>query len=209
MRIWIMIFSAAVFAGGTCLGVALHPRIAPKPAPSTAPPSEPWGGWRGAGELSLHGFESQLDLGEEQQLELERIMTETQRDFEVMGRNMRYAHERSRDAIKKLLSEEQRKKLDELVADERRKRSESEIRKSVEAYTRILALSEAQARGLQEAFVESKAKRREAYEKHRGDRSQFRAIRDDQNRRVEKALTPEQFKQYLEIQNLTEDRRGS
>lgn len=208
MRLWIMIFSAAVFAGGTCLGVALHPRLAPKAPTAATPAPEAWGGWRGA-ELSLHGFESQLDLSEEQQQELERIMTETQRDFEVLGRNMRYAHERSRDAIKKLLQEDQKKKLDELVSRERRKRSEAEVRKSVEAYAKILALSEEQARGLQEALLEGKTKRREAYEKYRGDRSPFRSIREEQNRKVEKALAPEQFRKYMEIQDLFEDRRGS
>lgn len=209
MRLWIMIFSAAVFAGGTCLGVALHPRLAPKPAPTPpAPVAESWGGWRGGPELSLHRFESQLDLSEEQQQELERIMAEAQRDFEAYGRAMRAAHERSREGIKKLLLEEQKKKLDELVAEERRERSEAEVRKSVEAYARILSLSEAEARGLKEALVEAKAKRREAYEKHR-DRSFFRSVREAQNQRVEKALTPEKFRQYLEIQNLMDDRRGS
>ena len=31
MKIWILIFSAALFVGGTCLGVALQPKIAPPP----------------------------------------------------------------------------------------------------------------------------------------------------------------------------------
>jgi len=208
MKFWILIFSAAVFAGGTCLGVALHPRIVPQPpAVTPPPPPEPWGGWRGP-ELSLHRFESQLDLSEEQQQELERIVGETQRDLEGLGRAMRAAHERSRDGIKNLLLEEQKKKLDELISQERRVRSEAEVRRSVEAYTKILSLSEERARGLQEALVEAKAKRRDGYDRHR-DRSFFRAIREEQNRRVEKVFTPEQFKQYLEIQNLMDDRRGS
>ena len=40
MKLWILIFSAALFAGGTCLGVALHPRIAlPKPAEAPSAPA--------------------------------------------------------------------------------------------------------------------------------------------------------------------------
>jgi hypothetical protein len=208
MKAWILIFSAAVFAGGTCLGVALHPRIAPQPpTPAPAPAPEPYS-YRG--ELSLHGFESQLDLSEEQQAELERIVSETQRDLEYLGRQMRSAHEQSRDGIKNLLHEDQRKKLDELVSQERRKRSEAEVKKAVESYAKVLSLSSEQTAALQDALVEAKAKRREAYssERHR-DRSFFKSIREAQNQRVEKALTPEQFKQYLEIQNLMDDRRGS
>jgi Spy/CpxP family protein refolding chaperone len=208
MKAWILIFSAAVFAGGTCLGVALHPKIAPQPpAPAPAPAPEP--SYRGP-ELSLHGFESQLDLSEEQQVELERIVSETQRDLEGLGRAMRAAHERSRDGIKDLLHEDQKKKLDELVAQERRKRSEAEVKKAVESYAKVLSLSPEQAAALQDALVEAKAKRREAYgsDKHR-DRSFWRSIREAQNERVKKALSPEQFNQYLEIQNLMDDRRGS
>jgi hypothetical protein len=35
MKIWILIFSAALFVGGTCLGVVVQPRIA---APAPPPP---------------------------------------------------------------------------------------------------------------------------------------------------------------------------
>ena len=209
MKLWIMIFSAAVFAGGTCLGVALHPRLAPKPPAATPPSTEPWGGWRS--ELSFHRFASELGLSDEQDQQLERIVSETQRHMESFGFGMRTAQDQSRDRVKAILTAEQNRKLDELVAQERRKRSEAEVRKSVEAYTKILALSEEQARGLQEALLEGKAKRREAYasDKHRGDRTQLRSIREEQNRRIEKAISPDQFRKYMEIQDLFEDRRGS
>ncbi len=207
MKLWIMIFSAAVFAGGTCLGVALHPRIAPQPAPATSSSPELWG-WRS--ELSFHRFASELELSDEQDQKLERIVSETQHHMESFGFAMRAAHEQSRERVKAILTEDQKKKLDDLIDQERRRRSEAEVKRAVEAYTKILALEEGQARALEEALVEAKAKRREAYrsDKHR-DRSFFRAIREEQNRRIEKGLKPEQFRQYLEIQDLMDDRRGS
>ncbi len=204
MRIWIMIFSAALFAGGTCLGVALHPKLALR-APAAAPAApEPWG-WRS--ELSFHRFATELGLSDDQDQKLERIVSETQHRMDSFGFAMRAAHDESRERVKAILTEEQNRKLDDLIAQERRKRSEAEVRRSVEAYTRILALTEEQAAGLREALLEGKAKRREAY--HRGDRSVFKTIREEQNRRIEKSVAPEQFRKYMEIQDLFEDRRGS
>ena len=156
MKLWIMIFSAAVFAGGTCLGVALRPKLAP-PAPKAAAPAyEPW---RGGPELSVHRFVHDLDLSEDQDAELDRILEDTHRDNDAYGRAMRAAHERARDRVTALLTGEQKQKLDTLLEAERRRRSESEVKKAVDAYTRILKLTPEQAAGLSGVLAEGKNRR--------------------------------------------------
>ena len=66
MKIWILIFSAALFAGGTCLGVALQPKIAP-PVPPAAKtvPEMPWESHRSP-QFSVTRFREELKLSDEQ-----------------------------------------------------------------------------------------------------------------------------------------------
>lgn len=205
MKLWIMIFSAAVFAGGTCLGVALHPRLVG--ARPERPSVEGPGGWNRHGEFSVTRFASELDLTEEQDLELDRILGETQRDVEAYGRAMRAAHDRSRERVMALLTAEQKSKLDGLMAAEKRKRSEEEVRRSLARYQKLLGLSEEQSKAAGAALAEGRSRRSAWFEKNKrdGGRDAYHAFqkssRDEQNRAFERILTPEQYAKYVEFQD--------
>jgi len=206
VKFWIMLFSAALFAGGTCLGVALHPKLAAPPAAAPKPAPEPaWSGWRG--EYSVTRFAQQLGLSEEQDAELDRILEDTHRDSEAYGRAMRGAHDRARERVTTLLTPEQKTKLDALLAEERRQRSESEVKKAVDAYTRILKLSPEQIRSVRDILAQAKARRHEHFsdEKKRdrdGARAFFRKLKDEQNAKIQTVLAPEQYAAYQGVQEL-------
>jgi Spy/CpxP family protein refolding chaperone len=206
VKFWIMIFSAAVFAGGTCLGVALRPKLVP-PAAKTAP--ESWGGY-GRGEFSVTRFAHELSLSEDQDSELDRILEETHRDSEAYGRAMRAANDRARERVTALLTGEQKQKLDALLAAEQKRRSEAELRRTVDGYTRILALTPEQSKALSAVLTEARARRHEHFsgqDKKRekeSTRAFFRALKEEQTAKLQKALTPEQFATYRDIQELSE-----
>src|SRR6185436_6964997 len=91
MKFWILIFSAALFAGGTCLGVALQPKIAPaQPAVKIDPPpvAQPVVD-RHRPEFSIHRFASELELTAEQDRELDAILSETHEEMQALGRATR------------------------------------------------------------------------------------------------------------------------
>ncbi len=70
MKIWILIFSAALFAGGTCLGVALQPKLKqPEPVVAVVPPTPMPPPDRHRHEFSVHRFASDLELTAEQDRE--------------------------------------------------------------------------------------------------------------------------------------------
>lgn len=211
MKFWIMLFSAALFAGGTCLGVALRPTIVPAAAPAAPPPAPErdwgWGGWRG--EISVTRFANELGLSEEQDAELDRILGDTQRDSEAYGRAMRAAHERARERVTELLSAEQKTKLDDLLADERRRRSEGETQKQADAYARLLKLAPEAKAELAKIFADTRARRHAFFsDEKRKDRenyrSFFRGLKEEQHAKVKALLAPEQYETYLAAQDLTE-----
>ena len=206
MKIWILIFSAALFVGGTCLGVALQPKIAPQQPivkidpPAQAPPPAPD---RHRPEFSIHRFASELQLTAEQDRELDAILSETHEDMQAYGRAMRAAQDKSRDNIMKLLSDEQKKKLDELMTAERAKRSDAELDRTVGAYTKILKLNEEQSKSFRAVLVDGREQRRKSYKQPGGDwRTGRKEAREAQNAALKKALTEEQFNRYLEISEL-------
>lgn len=208
MRPWITLFALAVFAGGACLGVALDRSVL---AQAQAPASEPWsGGGRSSGELSVTRFASELALSDEQDSELDRILQETHREVGTFGKAMRRTHEQAREAVMKILTEDQKKRLDELLAAERKARADREQEKSVRLYTSLLGLNEAQAKTLADAIADARQKRRDYFSgtAGRGDWAQardfFRKLREEQNRRIQPALSDDQFKHYTEIQGLME-----
>ena len=203
MKIWILIFSAALFAGGTCLGVALQPKLAPPPTPvKIEPPTPAPSSDRHRSDFSVHRFTSALDLSGEQDQKLDEILGDTHEEMQALGRAMRSAQERSRERIVEILSPEQKKKLDELMAAERKKRSEDELDRTVATYKKILALSDEQAVKFHAVLTEGRKQRREGY-KPGGDWRQARKeSRDRQNKEVEKVLSPDQFKQYINVSEL-------
>ena len=203
MRIWIAIFSAALFAGGTCLGVALQPRLkAPPPVPPPVVPAPP----RYDARYSVHRFESELGLSDEQKDQLTQILDETQIILEEKGRDLRAAHERSRARVLELLTDDQKKKLDDLLAAERQKRSEADAEKTVKIYAKLLDLTPEQAKGFRDAVLEAKNKKRSSYDsrKHGSDhdRTLSKALREEQNESIRKVITPEQYQRYLEMSEL-------
>ena len=206
MRTWIALFSIALFAGGTCLGVALQPT--PKPATTTPPPRVYPPTPRYSDRFSVHRFETQLGLSEDQQEQLKQILDETQIILEEKGRDIRAAHERSRGRVMEILTEEQKKKLDDLLAAERQKRAEDEAERAVKTYTKLLDFTTEQATAFRTAVVEAKNKKQGYFgrNKHGGDhdqsRSFFKQVREEQNKAIEKALTPEQYRRYLEMSEL-------
>lgn len=206
MKFWIMLFSAAVFAGGTCLGVALQPKLV-TPAPGPAPKPVPDSGWNRHGEISVTRFAHELGLSEEQDAELDRILEDTHRDSEAFGRAMRGTHERARERVTALLTPEQKAKLETLLAEERARRSEGEVKKAVDAYAKILKLSAEQTKAVDEVFKQAKARKHEffAEDKKRdrdSHRSFFRKLKEEQAAKLRTVLTPEQFATYQGVQDL-------
>lgn len=202
MKIWILIFSAALFVGGTCLGVALQPRIAPAVQPEVKAEPAPPPAWdRRRHEFSVHRFASELSLTGEQDQQLDEILGDSQEEMQALGRAMRSAQERSRERIVEILTPEQKAKLDGLMVAERQKRSDAELTRTVESWTRILKLSDVQAKDLRAVLTESRKQRREF--KPGGDWHQGRReAREQQNKAVEKVLSAEQYQRYLDVSEL-------
>ena len=205
MKFWILIFSAALFIGGTCLGVALQPKIAPQQpivkidAPAPAPPPAPD---RHRPEFSIHRFASELELTAEQDRELDAILSETHEDMQAFGRAMRAAQDKSRDRIVAILTPEQKSKLDSLMSDERRKRGDSEVDRMVATYTKILKLNDEQAKAFRAVLVDGREQRRKGYKPGSDWRQVRKDSREQQNKALEKALTPDQYQRYLEVSEL-------
>lgn len=199
MRIWILIFSAALFAGGTCLGVALQPKLVPPEPPVKIEPPTPQPTFDfHRHDFSVHRFASELELTGEQDRELDAILGETQDEMRALGRAMRAAQEKSRERIVAILTPEQKSKLDSLMSAERAKRHDADLDRTVAAYTKILALNEAQAKELRTALTDSRKMRRRD-----GDWRQSRKeAREHQNKALEKSLSPEQYQRYLGISEL-------
>jgi len=205
MKFWILIFSAALFVGGTCLGVALQPKIAPAQplkAIDTPMPAPPPATDRHRPEVSLHRFTSELDLSAEQDRELDAILSDSHDEMQALGRATRAAQDKSRDRIVAILTPEQKSKLDSLMAAERQKRGDAEIDRSVATYTRILKLNDEQARGFRAALVDGRKQRRESYKPGVDWRAARKETRESQNAAIKKALTEEQFNRYLEVSEL-------
>jgi Spy/CpxP family protein refolding chaperone len=202
MRIWILIFSAALFAGGTCLGVALQPKIAPAPqVVKVDPPTPPPPGDRFRHEFSPTRFASELSLSGDQDQKLDEILGDTHEEMQALGRAMRAAQERSRDRIFEILTPEQKKKFDELMSAERKKRSEDELDRITASYKKILGLTDEQALGFRIVLADVRKQRRE-YKPGVDWRTARKESRDKQNKEVEKVLTAEQYKHYINVSEL-------
>lgn len=202
MRIWILIFSAALFVGGTCLGVALQPKIVPPPVlpPKTAVETSWSPSHRPPPQLSVSRFAEDLQLSEEQNRELDAIMSESQDETQALGRAMRAAQDKSRQRITDILTPEQKKKLDELMAAERQKRSDAETARLVASYQKILGLNDEQAASMRSILVDA---RKQRHELKGGDWHQARKdARDQQNKSLEKVFSAEQYKQYIAVSEL-------
>ena len=202
MKIWILIFSAALFAGGTCLGVALQPKIAPPPPAAVKPaPEIPWSTSHRGSEFSVTRFAAELQLTEDQDQKLDAILSDSQEEMQALGRAMRAAQEKSRERIVEILTPEQKSRLDGLMAAERKKRGEAEIARTAAAWQKILALNDEQAVTFRSVLAEARSHRHDV--KPGADwRQQRKESRERQNREVEKVLTPAQFKSYLDISEL-------
>jgi len=204
MRIWILIFSAALFVGGTCLGVALQPKLSsPKPLQKIEPPTAAQPAQdRHRPEFSIHRFASELDLTGEQDRELDAILSDSQDEMQALGRFMRSAQDKSRERIMSILTEDQKKKLDALMTAERAKRSDAELDRSVATYAKILKLNNDQAKAFRVVLVDGREQRRKGYKPGGDWRESRKNAREQQNKALEKALTPEQYQRYLEVSEL-------
>jgi hypothetical protein len=205
MKIWIGIFSTALFVGGTCLGVALQPKLVPAAKAETridpAQPTPAWSGYHRKPELSVDRFTSQLGLEGEQDRELDAIMSESHEEMQALGRAMKASQDKTRERIVNLLTPKQKADLDALMAAERQKRSDSEIARTVGTYAKILGLSDEQAQTLKGALTDARNRRHDL--KHGEDWQQARkAIRDEQNKKLEVSFGPDKYKKYLEVSEL-------
>ena len=203
MKFWILIFSAALFVGGTCLGVALQPRISPaaKPEPKIDPAPQPSWGHHDRG-FSVHRFASELDLSSEQDRELDAILSDSHDEMQALGRAMRSAQDRSRERIVGILSPEQKSKFDALLAAERQKRSASETKRTVDAYQKILGLNDEQAAAMNGILTEARNRRREAFKPGGDFHTARKASRDEQTKALEKVLNAEQYQRYRDVSEL-------
>ncbi len=201
MKIWVMVFTLAVFAGGACLGVALDRKyLARRPEQRYHP--------RGhhRGEISVTEFVRQLGLTEDQDQQLDRILGETQRDIEAYQRAIRDRHERSRERIMSILTDDQKKRLEEIKDADDKKRRQEEIDRSLRFYKSLLELDDEKAAAVRKVLVEMKEKKREFFRDRRYDddysqiRPFLRGLKDEQNRRFKSILSPEQYKRYLELE---------
>jgi Spy/CpxP family protein refolding chaperone len=201
MKVWVMLFTLAIFAGGTCLGVAVDRNYL-----SRAPERTCVHGGRHLGELSVTDMAHRLSLTEEQDREFDLILGETQRDVEAYQRAIRDRHARSRERVMALLTEDQKKKFEKLKADEGQKHREEEIDRSLRFYTRLLELDAAKASAVRAVLVEMRGKKDAFFrdERNAEDFSQIRPflqdLKEEQNRRFLAILSPEQYKRYLEFQ---------
>jgi hypothetical protein len=94
------------------------------------------------------------------------------------------------------------------MAAERQKRSESELVRTVATYQKVLGLNDEQSKAFRTILGESRSRRREMYGKPGGDHHEGRkAAREEQNKALEKALTPDQYKRYLDISELERSER--
>ena len=201
MKIWILIFSAALFAGGTCLGVALQPKIAPpQPIPPKAVPDMPWESHRSP-QFSVTRFASDLKLTDEQDRELDAILSDSQEEMQALGRVMHAAHEKSRERIVAILTPEQKTQLDSLMAAERKKRSEAEVVRIAGVWQKILSLNEEQSEKLRSVMAEARSRRHD-YKPGSDWRQNRKDSREQQNKALEKVLTAEQFKRYIDVSEL-------
>lgn len=209
MKIWILIFSAALFAGGTCLGVALQPRIAPAPQPidaKTPPvPASPSGHY--GREFSPTRFEEHLQLTDEQKRELDAILGDTHEEMQALGRAMKSAQDRSRNRITEILTPAQKTQFDALMAEERQKRAEAELNRNVESYRKILGLSEEQAVKFRAALADGRSKRRDGYKPGNDWRQTRKDSREAQNKKIEEALDAKQYQSYLLVSELERNER--
>jgi Spy/CpxP family protein refolding chaperone len=204
MKIWIFTFSTALFVGGVCLGIALQPKLVPTAKAETksdpAAPAPVWGPHHKT-DFSVHRFASELDLSAEQDRELDAILSDSQDDSAAFTRAMRSSQDKTRERIMNLLTPEQKAKLETLMAAERQKRSDADIARTVGAYTKILGLTDEQGQTLKGALTESRTRRHDL--KRGEDWQQGRkAIRDDQNKKLEVSFGPEKYKKYLEVSEL-------
>lgn len=206
MKIWILIFSAALFVGGTCLGVALQPKLTPKPANDNdkKPPAEAsWNPGRHGppSPFSPTRFSEDLKLTEDQNHDLDAILSDSQEEMQALGRAMRAAQDKSRERILAILTPEQKAQFDSLLHAERQKRTESDVKRTVDAYQKILQLSDEQAKDMRAALLEARGKRHEGFKG--GDYASSRkASRAEQAEAMKKILKPEQFKHYQEVSEL-------
>jgi hypothetical protein len=88
------------------------------------------------------------------------------------------------------------------MAAERKKRSEEELDRTVASYKKILALSDEQAAKFHGVLSEGRKQRREGYKPGGDWRQSRKESRDKQNKEVEKVLSPEQYKQYIDVSEL-------
>jgi len=201
MKTWIILFATAVFAGGASLGVALDRNVLAQPQYG---PRETIVSDRGGYEMSVTRFADELGLSDDQNEQLDAILSETKRDIEAYKRAQRAAADKSRERVTAILTPEQKKKLDELVAAERKKKSEREIERMLKMYTSHLTLTEAQQPDVRAIIVESQRKRRDFFAQgrpsdHAQIRAWFKALYEDETKRLEKVLTPEQMKKHREV----------
>jgi hypothetical protein len=201
MKIWILIFSAALFAGGTCLGVALQPKLSPPAAPvKIEPPAPPPSGDRNRHEFSVHRFISELGLSGDQERDLDVILSETQEEMKALGRAMRATQDKSRERIEGILSPEQKSRLDALMSAERKKRSDAELDRTAAAYRNILGLTEEQALKFRGVLADGRKQRREF---KGGDWHQARKdSREKQNKEFKALLSDEQYGRYIQVSEL-------
>ena len=209
MKIWILIFSSALFVAGTCLGVALQPKIAPAPNAEVKTDSAPppaWGAQHHSPQFSVHRFAAELQLSDEQDRELDAILSDSQEDSQTLGRLMRASQEKTRDRIVGILTPLQKIQLDTLMAAERQKRADSEIARTVASYTKILSLNDTESQALRAALTETRGRRHET--KRGEDWQQIRkSSREEQNKKLQDAFSPEHFKRYLEVSELERSER--
>ena len=121
--------------------------------------------------------------------------------MQALGRAMRSAQDKSRENLVKILTPEQQAQLESLMAAERKKRSDAELTRNVASWQKILTLSDEQVDKLRSVLAEGRSRRHE-YKPGADWRQNRKEARELQNKAIEKLLTPEQFKRYLDVSEL-------
>lgn len=203
MKIWISLFALFLTGAGVCGGIILDRKVLAEPQQKKSHRGDRMG-W------SITRFSEDLALSDEQKSRLNTALEESAREIEGYEREKHQRYTQAREKVLAILTEEQRKKLDDLVKKERSDRHTKAAQDRVSTYKTLLGLNDEQTEQLRAVMEESSAKKRDFFSDQQGRPDFARVkelmaqIRKEQDEKTQKFLTAEQFERYKLLESLGE-----